>query len=82
MDESLLLGLYTADVMRQIDVTAIQGVGIPGGHLMERAGLAVARKPEKRKAAAAPPRERSHRAGAPDLRRGDTRFSEIWNDRR
>jgi NAD(P)H-hydrate epimerase len=42
MDESLLLGLYTADVMRQIDVTAIQGVGIPGGHLMERAGLAVA----------------------------------------
>ena len=42
MDESLLLGLYTADVMRQIDVTAIEGVGIPGGHLMERAGLAVA----------------------------------------
>jgi len=42
MDESLLLGLYSADVMRQIDVTAIQGVGIPGGHLMERAGLAVA----------------------------------------
>jgi len=41
MDESLLLGLYTADVMRQIDVTAIEGVGIPGGHLMERAGLAV-----------------------------------------
>ncbi|MCX6372187.1 MAG: NAD(P)H-hydrate dehydratase [Actinobacteria bacterium] len=42
MDESLLLGLYTADVMRQIDLTAIEGVGIPGGHLMERAGLAVA----------------------------------------
>ena len=42
MDESQLLGLYTADVMRQIDDTAIQGVGIPGSHLMERAGLAVA----------------------------------------
>ena len=42
MDESQLLGLYTADVMRQIDVTAIEGVGIPSGHLMERAGLAVA----------------------------------------
>ena len=42
MDESLLLGLYTADAMRQVDVTAIQGVGIPGGHLMERAGVAVA----------------------------------------
>ena len=41
MDESLLLGLYSADVMRHIDVTAIHGVGIPGGHLMERAGLAV-----------------------------------------
>jgi ADP-dependent NAD(P)H-hydrate dehydratase / NAD(P)H-hydrate epimerase len=42
MDESLLLGLYTADVMRQVDAIAIQGIGIPGGHLMERAGLAVA----------------------------------------
>ena len=38
----LLLGLYTAEVMRQVDITAIQGVGIPAGHLMERAGLAVA----------------------------------------
>ena len=42
MDESLLLGLYTADAMRQIDLIAIEGIGIPGGHLMERAGLAVA----------------------------------------
>ena len=42
MDESLLLGLYTADGMRKVDGTAIQGIGIPGGHLMERAGLAVA----------------------------------------
>ena len=42
MYESLLIGLYTAEVMRQIDVTAIEGVGIPGGHLMERAGMAVA----------------------------------------
>jgi NAD(P)H-hydrate epimerase len=42
MYESLLLPLYTADVMRQIDATAIQGIGIPGSHLMERAGVAVA----------------------------------------
>ena len=42
MDESLLLGLYTADGMQKIDGTAIHGIGIPGGHLMERAGLAVA----------------------------------------
>ncbi len=42
MDESLLLGLYTADGMQKVDGTAIHGVGIPGGHLMERAGLAVA----------------------------------------
>ena len=42
MDESLLLGLYTADAMRQIDELAIKGLGIPGGHLMERAGVAVA----------------------------------------
>ena len=42
MDESLLLGLYTADAMREIDATAIQGIGIPGGHLMERAGLGAA----------------------------------------
>jgi ADP-dependent NAD(P)H-hydrate dehydratase / NAD(P)H-hydrate epimerase len=42
MYESLLIGLYTAEVMRQVDVTAIEGVGIPGGHLMERAGMAVA----------------------------------------
>ncbi|HET6495119.1 MAG TPA: NAD(P)H-hydrate dehydratase [Thermoleophilia bacterium] len=44
MDESLLIGLYTADAMRQIDTAAIQGVGIPSGHLMERAGMAVARE--------------------------------------
>ena len=42
MYESLLLGLYSADVMRQVDATAIQGIGIPGSHLMERAGVAVA----------------------------------------
>ncbi len=42
MDESLLLGLYTAEGMQKVDGTAIQGIGIPGGHLMERAGLAVA----------------------------------------
>jgi len=42
MDKSLLLGLYTADSMQKVDAIAIQGIGIPGGHLMERAGLAVA----------------------------------------
>ncbi len=42
MYESLLLPLYTADAMQQMDVAAIQGVGIPGSHLMERAGEAVA----------------------------------------
>jgi NAD(P)H-hydrate epimerase len=42
MDESLLLGLYTADGMQKVDGTAIHGIGIPGGHLMERAGVAVA----------------------------------------
>jgi NAD(P)H-hydrate epimerase len=42
MDESQLLGLYTADGMQKVDGTAIHGIGIPGGHLMERAGLAVA----------------------------------------
>ncbi len=42
MYESLLLPLYTADAMQQIDLAAIQGVGIPGSHLMERAGAAVA----------------------------------------
>ena len=42
MDESLLLGLYSADGMRKVDGLAIDGIGIPGGHLMERAGLAVA----------------------------------------
>jgi len=42
MYESLLMGLYTADQMRKIDGTAIHGVGIPGSHLMERAGVAVA----------------------------------------
>ena len=42
MYESLLMGLYTADQMRKVDGTAIDGIGIPGSHLMERAGLAVA----------------------------------------
>ena len=42
MDESLLLALYSADGMQKVDGLAIHGIGIPGGHLMERAGLAVA----------------------------------------
>jgi len=42
MIEQLLTGLYTAERMRAMDEAAIQGVGIPGGHLMERAGLGVA----------------------------------------
>lgn len=42
MYESLLMGLYTADQMRAVDGTAIHGLGIPGSHLMERAGVAVA----------------------------------------
>jgi ADP-dependent NAD(P)H-hydrate dehydratase / NAD(P)H-hydrate epimerase len=42
MYESLLLRLYTADVMRAVDSIAIHGIGIPGAHLMERAGMAVA----------------------------------------
>jgi len=42
MYESLLMGLYTADQMQKVDGTAIHGLGIPGSHLMERAGVAVA----------------------------------------
>ncbi len=42
MDESLLLALYSADGMQKVDGLAIEGIGIPGGHLMERAGMAVA----------------------------------------
>lgn len=42
MDDSLLLSLYDGDGMRMVDGLAIHGIGIPGGHLMERAGLAVA----------------------------------------
>jgi len=48
MDESLLLALYSADAMQKVDGLAIQGVGIPGGHLMERAGLAVATEIQER----------------------------------
>ena len=44
MLESLSLGLFTADQMRATDAAAIEGLGIPGGHLMERAGAAVARE--------------------------------------
>ncbi|MEZ5125230.1 MAG: NAD(P)H-hydrate dehydratase [Thermoleophilia bacterium] len=44
MDESLLLPLHSADSMRSIDSAAIQDIGIPSGHLMERAGVAVARE--------------------------------------
>ena len=42
MDEALLMGLYAAASMRAVDAAAIDGLGIPGGHLMERAGAAVA----------------------------------------
>jgi ADP-dependent NAD(P)H-hydrate dehydratase / NAD(P)H-hydrate epimerase len=42
MYESLLRGLYTVEAMQHADTAAIHGVGIPGGHLMERAGLTVA----------------------------------------
>jgi NAD(P)H-hydrate epimerase len=44
MIESLLVGLYTAEKMRATDKAAIEGIGIPGGHLMERAGTMVARE--------------------------------------
>ena len=44
MDDALLLGLYTAEGMRSMDAAAIEKVGIPAGHLMERAGVAVARE--------------------------------------
>ena len=36
------LALYTADEMRAVDAAAIEGFGIPGAVLMERAGLAAA----------------------------------------
>jgi NAD(P)H-hydrate epimerase len=42
MYEAMLLSLYTAETMRTVDATAIDGLGIPGSHLMERAGAAVA----------------------------------------
>jgi len=42
--ESLLTGLYTAERMRAMDKAAIEGAGIPGGHLMERAGVGVTRE--------------------------------------
>ncbi len=42
MYESLLLPLYTAEEMQAVDTAAIHGIGIPAGHLMERAGVAVA----------------------------------------
>jgi ADP-dependent NAD(P)H-hydrate dehydratase / NAD(P)H-hydrate epimerase len=44
MYESLLTGLYTAERMRAMDKAAIEGAGIPGGHLMERAGVGVTRE--------------------------------------
>ena len=44
MLESLSVGLLTAEKMRATDAAAIEGLGIPGGHLMERAGVAVARE--------------------------------------
>jgi len=42
MNHSLLRGLYSAAAMREMDAAAIEGLGIPGGHLMERAGVGVA----------------------------------------
>lgn len=42
MIDALLVGLYSAEKMRAMDSAAIEGVGIPGGHLMERAGVGVA----------------------------------------
>ncbi len=42
MIDPLLTGLYTAQLMRDMDTAAIEDVGIPGGHLMERAGAGVA----------------------------------------
>ena len=48
MLQSLLVGLYTAEQMRAVDTAAIEGLGIPGGHLMERAGAAVAREVVRR----------------------------------
>jgi NAD(P)H-hydrate epimerase len=44
MLESLSVALFTAEKMRATDAAAIEGLGIPGGHLMERAGVAVARE--------------------------------------
>ena len=44
MLEPLCVGLFTAAEMRATDAAAIEGLGIPGGHLMERAGAAVARE--------------------------------------
>ena len=42
--QSLLIGLHTAEGMRAMDAAAIAGIGIPGGRLMERAGLGVTRE--------------------------------------
>ncbi len=44
MSKPLLPALFTAEAMRATDHAAINDVGIPSGHLMERAGLAVARE--------------------------------------
>jgi NAD(P)H-hydrate epimerase len=41
MIDPLLSGLYTAAQMRAMDKAAIDGLGIPGGYLMERAGIGV-----------------------------------------
>ena len=45
MFDPMLMGLHGAETMRAMDTAAIEGLGIPGGHLMERAGLAVAGLP-------------------------------------
>jgi NAD(P)H-hydrate epimerase len=44
MLEPLCMSLYGAETMRAIDAAASEGLGIPGGHLMERAGVGVARE--------------------------------------
>src|SRR5206468_4551073 len=44
-----LLPLYDADEIRALDSAAIEGLGLPGTVLMERAGLAAAHRSEERR---------------------------------
>ena len=48
MFDPMLMGLHGAETMRAMDSAAIEGLGIPGGHLMERAGLAVLKRDGRR----------------------------------